>query len=255
MTFFDRRRLVNAALIASLLLNGSILAYLAHSGGLRRIFLKLDLVELERERLEFQKEMETRYRKYPNTAAEVIFAGDSQAANGPWAEFYGEIHNRGIGGDTTSSFLERIGEVLEGKPRKVFLLLGANDLSASVPDAQFLRHYREILARFREESPGTAIHVIGILPINTTFRERQAFDNARVVEANRRLEAMVAEFPGVRFLDLAGPLSDEAGELRREFTYDGLHLSTEGYLAIRGPLQGPVTDPGYRKPTEEAIKP
>jgi hypothetical protein len=62
---FDQRRLINAMLIASLLLNASMLAYLAHSGGLGRFFLRLDLVELAPKRLAFQKEMKAQYRKYP----------------------------------------------------------------------------------------------------------------------------------------------------------------------------------------------
>ena len=33
------------------------------------------------------------------------------------------------------------------------------------------------------------------------------------------------------------------------------NLNTEGYLAVREPLRGFVTDSGYRKATEEAVKP
>ena len=66
---------------------------------------------------------------------------------------------------------------------------------------------------------------------------------------------MVAEFPGVRFLDLTGYLVDDAGGLRREFTIDGLHLNTDGYLAIREALRGPVTGDEYRKAPEESPKP
>ena len=199
----DRHQL---SLAASLLLNVSMIAYLAQSGGLRRIFLKLDVVELPKTRAEFQKEMEARYRKIPTTPAEVVFAGDSLVADGPWAEFFTEVHNRGIGGDTAAGLLGRLDEVTEGKPRKLFILVGANDLAAAVPDAQFLRHYREILERVRRESPEPpAITVLGVLPINPTFSKVQAYDNARVAETNRRLKELVGEFPGVRFLDL-GPI-------------------------------------------------
>ena len=251
----DRRLLVNLALAASLLLNVSMIAYLANSGGLRRIFLKLDMVELPRSRAEFQKEMEARYRKIPTTPAEVVFAGDSLVADGPWAEFFTEIHNRGIGGDTAAGLLGRLDEVTEGKPRKLFLLIGANDLAAAVPDAQFLRHYREILERVRRESPSTAVTVIGVLPINPTFSKVPAYDNARVAETNRRLKELVGDFPGVRFLDLGPLLTDADGNLRREFSTDGMHINIDGYLAIREALEGPVTDPEYRKDAEEAPKP
>ena len=255
MKFPDRRLIINVSLAASLLLNASMIAYLANSGGLQRVFLKLDMVDPPPTRLEFQKQMETRYRKLPNTAAEVVFVGDSLVADGPWAEFYTEVHNRGIGGDTTSGLLGRLDEVTEGRPRKLFLLIGANDLAAAVPDVQFLRHYRTLLERTRRECPATEITVLGVLPINPTLPNPPNYDNARVAEANRRLKELVGEFPGVRFLDLARYLVDDAGDLRREFTTDGLHMNIDGYLAIREALRGPVTGTEYRKAPEETPKP
>jgi lysophospholipase L1-like esterase len=255
MKLLDRRRLINVLLVASLGLNVATIAYLAHSGGLRRIFLKMDLVELPRDRAEFQKEMEARYRKIPTTPAEVVFAGDSLVADGPWAEFYTEVHNRGIGGDTVAGLLTRLDEITEGRPRKLFLLVGANDLSAAVPVEQFLRHYRTMLGRIREESPGTAVTVIGLLPVNRGFPRAPNFDSTRVAETNRRLAGLVAEFPGVRFLDLGRHLVDASGNLRREFTTDGLHMNIDGYLAIREALRGVVTGDEYRKAPEEAPKP
>lgn len=255
MRFPNRSHLINASLVASLLLNASMIAYLANSGGLRRIFLKADLVELPSTRAGFQKQMEARYRKLPNTAAEVVFAGDSLVADGPWAEFYTEVHNRGIGGDTASGLLGRLDEITEGQPRKLFLLIGANDLAAAVPDVQFLRHYRTLLERVRRESPGTTITVLGVLPVHPGLPNAPPYDNARVVETNRRLKGLVEEFPGVRFLDLTGYLADAAGNLRREFTTDGLHMNIDGYLAIREALRGPATEAEYRKAPEETPKP
>ena len=64
--------------------------------------------------------------------------------------------------------LSRLDEVLEGKPRKIILMVGTNDLATGVLDSQYLRHYRTILERIRQESPGTAITVLGILPLNPT---------------------------------------------------------------------------------------
>jgi lysophospholipase L1-like esterase len=246
MKLLDRKWPIYTLLAASLLLNAAILGYLARSGGLRRILLKLDLVDLPATRVPFQKDLEARYRKLPNTSAEIDFVGDSLIGDGPWAELFSEVHNRGIGGDTVAGVLGRLDEVLEGHPRKVILLVGTNDLAAAVPDSQYLRHYRTLLERIRKESPGTAITVLAILPLNPSFPTKFTYDNARVVETNRQLKAMVAEFPGVRFLDLAPLLADDAGNLRREFTADGMHLNLDGYLAIREALKGPVTEEGSR---------
>jgi lysophospholipase L1-like esterase len=249
------RLIVNALLVVSLLLNASMIAYLAQSGGLRRIFVRMDLAELPPTRAEFQKKIEARYRKLPNTAAEIVFAGDSLVADGPWAEFFTDVHNRGIGGDTVSGLIGRLDEITESKPRKLFFLVGANDLAAAVPVAQYLRHYRTLLERVRRESPGTAITVLAVLPVNPGFPKPPTFDNRQVIEANRQLKELVGEFPGVRFLDLAGSLADDAGNLRLEFSVDGLHMNIDGYLAVREALQGPVTGPDDRKSPEESPKP
>ena len=254
MKLFDRRWLINGLLIASVALNVFMIAYLANSGGLRRFFVKLDLAELPKSRMDFQKEMEARYRKWPNTAAEIVFAGDSLVADGPWAEFYSEVHNRGVGGDTVAGVLGRIDEVLESKPRKLFLLIGANDLAAAVPDVQYLRHYRTLLERIRKDSPETAVTVLAIFPVNRTFPVPPTYDNARVVETNRKLKELVAEFTGVRFLDLTPLLVDKDGSLRREFSTDGMHLNVDGYLAIRETLKGSVTEGESPKRTEEPPK-
>jgi hypothetical protein len=78
--------------------NVALVGYLARSGGLRRIFLRMDLAEPFKSRADFQKDPDARYRKFPNTPAEIVFAGVSLIAGGPWAEFYSDVHNRGIGG-------------------------------------------------------------------------------------------------------------------------------------------------------------
>jgi lysophospholipase L1-like esterase len=241
---------VYAALGLSLLLNVALVGSLANSGGLRRIFLRMDLVSLPPIRQDFQKDLEDRYRKFPNTPAEIVFAGDSLIGDGYWAEYYSEIHNRGIGGETVQGMLGRIDEILESKPRKIFLLLGTNDFAMDVPLAQYLRNYRALLERIRKDSPETTVHVIGILPINTTFPTVPAQTNAELAEANEQLKKLVAEFPGVKFLDLSPGLVDQKGELRREFSKDGLHLNSDGYLAIREPLARFVAEDEARKVTD-----
>jgi lysophospholipase L1-like esterase len=241
MKLFDRRRLINALLIVSLLLNVAIVGYLARSGGLRRIFLKLDLAELPRTREAFQKDMEARYGKYPGTPAEIVFAGDSLVADGPWAELLSEVHNRGIGGETTSGMLTRLHEVIKAKPVRLFLLLGTNDLAMAVPEAQILRNYRKLLEQLRQESPKTVVTVIAILPINPNFPKVPTQSNADIASVNRGLKALVSEFPGVGFLDLTSHVADESGNLRRDFSVDGIHMNIDGYLAIRKPIGEALT--------------
>ncbi len=242
MSFLAKKSAVLALLGLSLLLNAMTVAYLAYSGRLRRIFVKLDLAELPKSRLDLQKEIETRYRKFPNTPAEIIFAGDSLVGDGPWAEYYSDIHNRGIGGETSTGILTRLDEITESKPRKIFLLLGTNDFAQGVPVAQFIRNYRAILERIRNDTPATSVYVIAVTPTYSSS-PLSAIHNAKVAEANAQLKQLVAEFPGVNFADMTPYLADQDGQLRREFTIDGCHLNYDGYLAIREPLGVLVAEP------------
>ena len=43
----------------------------------------------------------------------------------------------------------------------------------------------------------------------------------------------MAEEENVRFLDFTEILSDENGNLREDYTFDGLHPNIAGYLAVR----------------------
>ena len=237
MKFFEQRRLINGIMIVSLLLNLAMLAYLAKSGGLRRFFVKIDMAEPVKTREQFQKDLEAKYRKLPDSSAEVAFVGDSLIGDGPWAEILTEIHNRGIGGETTAGLLDRLDEITSGKPARIFLLIGTNDLAGAVPEAQVLRNYRKILERLRAETPQTQVNVLALFPVNPSMSAHATQSNATINSVNRQLKELVAEFPGVRFLDLTSHLTNQAGELRPELSVDGIHLNVDGYLTLRKPLQ------------------
>jgi lysophospholipase L1-like esterase len=255
MKFFERRNLVNGLLAASALLNVATVGYLAYTGGLRRALVRMNLVDVPPEREAFQEDLEAWFRKLPSRPGEVVFAGDSLIACGPWDDFYSAIHRRGIGGETTSALLKRLDEVIEDRPRKVVLLIGANDLAAAVPPSRIIDNYRTILERIRAGSPSTALAVIGVLPVNRTFPHGPIYTNTEVQEVNRRLKDLVAEFPGARFVDLTDLLADEVGNLRLGYTTDGLHLRIEGYLAIRERLEGPVLESEPHTPPKESARP
>src|SRR5687767_5230583 len=64
------------------------------------------------------------FRSYTNTPGEVVFLGNSITAGTDWNELLElkNARNRGISGDITFGVLERLGEVTEGKPAKLFVL-------------------------------------------------------------------------------------------------------------------------------------
>lgn len=227
-----RRRILAGLLIASMALNIAFVALLASTGGYRRILLRLGLAKPPSLRAPFQIEDEERFRLLQAAPGGVVFAGDSLVAAGPWAELYSAIHNRGIGGDRTDNVLDRLGEVLASRPRKLVFLIGSNDLSAAVPPSRVVANYRAILGRVATECPEARVAVIGLLPVNPAMEGSPAYSNRDVAGVNKPLRRLVGEFPNARFLDVSGRVADDNGVLRPEYSKDGLHLNIKGYLAI-----------------------
>ena len=61
---------------------------------------------------------------------DIVMLGDSLTEWGNWHELVPEysILNRGISGDTSSGVLDRLQEVIERRPKVVFVMIGTNDI-------------------------------------------------------------------------------------------------------------------------------
>jgi lysophospholipase L1-like esterase len=254
----NRRRGILALLIVSLSINALGIGYMTlrvkRKGGLRYLLERLDLRDASHPMQPFQEDWRARWRKYPNTEGEIIFVGDSIVGGGPWSEFYSPIKNRGIGGETTAGVLDRLDEITESHPRKVFLLIGTNCLAVDIPVAQVVRNYRKILERIRDESPRTKTYLIGVLPVNQHFPQGPVHDNGTIRDLNNRLKQLAGEIGNVEYIDASAALTDQRGDLREELSNDGLHLSLDGYLVLGKLLEPYVTeaesDPAARSQAE-----
>jgi lysophospholipase L1-like esterase len=165
----------------------------------------------------------TFFEAYPVAPGDIVFLGDSITAGGHWVEMFPDMpaRNRGISGDRTGDILERLTQITSGRPAKVFLLIGTNDIGLGVPREETLQNYAAILRRLAEASPDTRVYVQSVLP-----REPKAADDVR--QLNGRIKEM-AQGHGMPYLDLFAAFVDENGGIQEPLSYDGLHLSGEGY--------------------------
>jgi lysophospholipase L1-like esterase len=88
-----------------------------------------------------------------------------------------------------------------------------------------------LLKRVREKRPDLRIVVQSVLPT----RGMHAKQNAPVVEFNQRLKRLAPKY-NCTFLDLHSLLRDADGQLKAEFTEDGLHLTEPAYLVWRAQI-------------------
>lgn len=171
------------------------------------------------------------FRSYPNSKNDIIFLGNSITDYTDWNELLQlpEARNRGISGDITFGVLERLDEVYEGKPAKVFILIGINDISRNIPDSVILDNYKKIIQRIKTNSKKTKIYFNTLLPVNNTFGDRAHFNkDEHIAAVNEGLKKLCAE-EKITLIDIHPHFEDDNKRLDKTTTYDGLHLNAEGY--------------------------
>ena len=96
----------------------------------------------------------------------TFFIGDSITEGYDLYRMYGDntIVNMGIGGDFTSGVLMRLDLVKKYKPKKVFLMIGINDILKNVPLELIQKRYAEIIDVIRRDSPTTQLYIQSNLP-------------------------------------------------------------------------------------------
>lgn len=178
----------------------------------------------------------------PICSSDIVFLGNSLTEGGAWSDYFkdvekrlskkgGAIRNRGIVGDTVDGIEERLDEITDGHPKKLFFLCGVNDISHDLSSDSIVNMIRDVLVRIKEESPKTRIYLQSLLPFNESFKRYKNLNGKTymVAEINGKLERLADEL-NVRFINLY-PLFLEDGteSLNPSITPDGLHLKPEGY--------------------------
>lgn len=177
---------------------------------------------------------------------QIVFAGSSLMEQFPIYEFLLDfqlpytIYNRGVGGFTTDEFYAALEDcVFALEPAHLFLNIGTNDLNG--PEyrlSRLLDNYEKILQAIRGRLPATRLYLMAYYPVNPTvatiphmqeiFRHRT---NARIREASEGVRALAARY-GARFLDCNAGLTDADGNLKAEYTIEGMHMYANGYKPV-----------------------
>ncbi|MTJ08142.1 G-D-S-L family lipolytic protein [Anabaena sp. UHCC 0204] len=150
--------------------------------------------------------------------------------------------NQGISGEVSNGLLQRLDFFDRTQPDMILIMVGINDLIRGLDDQEILGNYRRIINYLQQKHPQAEIVVQSILPhgaegITWEGKEKLlAIPNLRIRKLNEELNN-IATAKGVRYLNLHPLFTDKQGNLRTDFTTDGLHLSPPGYLVWRTALQ------------------
>lgn len=172
------------------------------------------------------------FESYPHRSSDIVFLGNSITAHAFWNELLDlpQARNRGISGDITFGVLERLDEVINGKPAKVFILIGINDISRNIPDSVIIGNERKIVQRIKAGSPQTKIYLQTIMPTNSSFGKfpHHYHKEEHIHRVNEGLK-QIAATEGITLIDLYPHFLDAQGNLDERYTLDGLHPNAKGY--------------------------
>ena len=155
---------------------------------------------------------------------DIVFIGDSHTEYGLWTSPFPtqSVANRGIQEDTTADVLKRIDSILATKPNQVFLMLGVNDILTGVAVEKIVENYSELVQTLTNNNINVVIQSTVQCHVSLCGSDKIKSVNA----LNEQLAQLTAD-EGLRFLPL-GKLSESQG-LATSLTFDGLHLTPEGY--------------------------
>ena len=172
---------------------------------------------------------------------EIVMIGDSIVEFYNTYEHYMDsgktIYNRGIRSDSADKMLERLEcNALNIEPRLLFILIGTNDIARGVPEDEVYDNIKTAIIKAKE-SGVERIVLESIYPINLTASPRTPKDRNEVTKRfNVRLETLARE-QEIEYADVFSPLADENGEMRAEYTGDGVHPNALGYDVVTSVLR------------------
>lgn len=165
------------------------------------------------------------FKTHKLTSENIVFLGNSITNMHEWWEAFGNanIVNRGVNGAETPIMLEHLEATLACRPKKIFFMMGTNDLGTrGMNDPAFVaKSVRTALKRCKNESPETEVYFQSILPCTTNGVK----DVKHIPITNDSIKKLCQEY-GATYIDLYDDLTDIAN---MKISYDGTHLTMSGY--------------------------
>lgn len=164
----------------------------------------------------------------------IVLLGDSITAEGQWDRLLPDrpLVNEGHPGFTTAQLVPVAERVAAADPAVVIILTGTNDIRDGHPPT-WTRERLEVLVDRLEDGSQATIVVQTVLP--------RADRSAAVRQVNVEVREL-AEQRGLGLLDLYETFDDGTGALRDHETYDGLHLTEDGYRRWANELEAVLAD-------------
>ncbi len=208
---------------------------IGHIMAILTIFTSLAVFTPHTKAYEYWDRKVSQFDSLPVYPEDIVFLGNSITDGGHFNELFEmpNIKNRGISSDVINGVAKRLTQVTKGHPKKIFLLIGINDVAQkNITVPTLLKRYESLVDSIIAQTPETQLYIQSLMPVNHTFkRYKTLYGKDKIItDFNKGLKEM-AEKKGVTYIDLWPFLADSNGRLKRQYTNDGLHLSGAGYKA------------------------
>lgn len=193
---------------------------------------------------ELKKELQA-LKVFNKNYTNYLFLGDSITDYYDLDKYYEgyKVVNSGISGNQTSDILDDLQKrAYVYNPSTIFLLIGTNDYIHNKKEAETVNNIKEIIEKLNKNLPNAKIYLESIYPVNNTDDKKiykqmvSVRNNASIKKINSELKKYCND-KNCTYLDMYSLLEDKDGNLKLEYTKEGLHMSDEGYEVITKELK------------------
>ena len=102
---------------------------------------------------------------------------------------------------------------------------------------QMIGNYDKILSDIEAHLPGVELYLMAYYPVNYEAAAEEMKpcllirNNEKINSANREVEKLAGKHHA-KYIDINDKLKDKDGNLKAEYTIEGMHIKREGYQAI-----------------------
>lgn len=196
----------------------------------------INIFSQERKYSTYYYQRATLFESLSVTPDDILFVGNSITDGAEWFELFDnpKVKNRGISGDTTYGVYDRISTLLKGHPKKIFLMIGINNVPQGESADTIAYGIHKIVEKIKTESPVTKIYLQSILPVNPDLNMFHGHTSRwEIIPDINKAIKNIAERENAEYIDLYSHFVNEEGKMDLKYTNDGLHLLGEGYLLWR----------------------
>lgn len=112
--------------------------------------------------------------------------------------------------------------------KKIYLMVGINELGRGTPE-QFLQKYAQAVQTIHSLEPNAIIFVEGIMYVTKEKSDKDPiFNNQNIKKRNNDIKTL-ADNKTIFYIDVNEAVSDGAGNLIPEYSFDQIHLKAKYY--------------------------